>query len=94
MVVLIIDLIKFNFLFLFIDEERDWGCERYLVDMKKELDIGESYYEIKINGMLIRKKCLYKDCDYLVYVINCRKISLERVVVVYMEEVKLCFIYF
>lgn len=93
MVAPITDLIKFNPSSLFTDEERDWGCERHSADMKKEPDTGESYYEIKINGTLTRKKCPYKDRDYLVHVINRRKTSLERAVAVYMEEVKLCFIY-
>lgn len=86
MVAPITDLIKFNPSSLFTDEERDWGCERHSADMKKDPDTGESYYEIKINGTLTRKKCPYKDRDYLVHVINRRKTSLERAVAVYMEE--------
>ncbi|KAL9985287.1 hypothetical protein ACROYT_G007668 [Oculina patagonica] len=86
MVAPITDLLKFNPLSLFADEERDWGCEAHPADMKKDPDTGESYYEVKINGTLAKKMCPYKDRDDLIYVIERRRDSLERAVGIYMEE--------
>jgi len=83
----ITELLKFNPSSLFTDEERDWGCEGHAAKMKKDPDTGESYYEVKVNETLIRKKCLYKSRGDLVYVIERRLNSLERAIGVYMEEV-------
>lgn len=46
MFVFIIDLFKFNVYFFFFNEDRDWGCEGYKESFKKDLDIGENYYEV------------------------------------------------
>ena len=83
----ITELLKFNPSALFTDEKRDWGCEAHTAKMKKDPDTGESYYEVKVNGTLIKKKCPYKDRDDLVHVIERRMNSLERAIGVYMEEV-------
>ena len=83
----ITELLKFNPSALFTDKERDWGCEAHTAKMKKDPDTGESYYEVKVNGTLIRNKCPYKSRDDLVYVLERRLNGLERAVGVYMEEV-------
>ena len=88
MVAPITDLLKFNPSSLFPDEERDWGCEAQTADLKKDPDTGESYYEVKVDGKLTKKKCPYKDRDDLVYMIERRRAGLDRAVGVYMEEVK------
>ena len=83
----ITDLLRFNPSSLFPNEERDWGCEAHTAKMKKDPDTGESYYEVKVNETLIKKKCPYKSRDDLVYAIERRLNSLERAIGVYMEEV-------
>ena len=84
MVAPITDLLKFNPSSLFTDEERDWGCE---AKMKQDSETNEHYYEVKVNGTIIKKFCPYKDRDTLVYSIDKRRNGLERAIAVYMEEV-------
>ena len=81
------DLLKFNPSSLFTDEERDWGCEGNTASLKKDPDTGESYYEVKIDGNVMKKKCPYTDRKDPVYAIERRWKALERVIGVYMEEV-------
>ena len=88
MVAPITDLLKFNPSSLFTNEERDWGCEARAADMKKDPATRQNYYEVKVNGTLIKKLCPYKDRDDLMYLIERRQRGLERAVNVYMEEVK------
>ena len=89
MVAPIIDLLKFNPLSLFTDEERDWGCEARAADMKEDPETRQNYYEVKVNGTLIKKFCPYKDRDDLIYLIERKRNGLERAINVYMEEVKI-----
>ena len=92
MVAPITQLLKFNPASLFTDQERDWGCEGHVSDMKKDPDTGENYYEVQVDGKPVKKKCPYKDRNDLVYVIERRVNALERAIGVYMEEVTIvCF---
>lgn len=81
------DLLKFSVYVLFFDEEIDWGCEVYSRNLKVDLDSGEVYYEIIINGIKSKKYCEYMNCDELMILIEKRRGSLEKVICVYMEEV-------
>ena len=88
MVAPIIDLVKFNPSSLFPDEKRDWGCEAHVANMKEDSQTKQHYYEVVVNGTVVRHYCPYKDRDDLVTLIERRRNGLERAVGVYMEEVK------
>ena len=83
----IVDLLKFSPSALFPDEKRDWGCEAHTSDMKEDPITREKYYEVTINGTVVRKNCPYKSRDDMFQLIERRRNSLERAVAVYMEEV-------
>ena len=87
MVAPITDLLKFNPSSLFTDEERDWGCEAHTANKKRDPETNEYYYEVKVNGTIIKKFCPYMNRDTLVNLIDRRRNSLERAIAVYMEEV-------
>ena len=88
MVASITELLKFNPSALFPDEERDWGCESHAAAMKEDPETREKYYEVKVNGTMVRQNCPYKDRDDMLYYIERRRNALERAIGVYMEEVR------
>ncbi len=87
MVAPITNLLKFNVHSLFPDEESDWGCEANKRQLKKDPHTDEYYYEIKINGTLVRKPCPYLDREALMYDMERRRNNLDIAIGVYMEEV-------
>ena len=56
--------------------------------MKEDPETREKYYEVKVNGTMVRKNCPYKDRDDMLYYIERRRNALERAIGVYMEEVR------
>ena len=88
MVAPITNLLKFNVHSLFPDEETsDWGCEAKKHLLKKDPHTDEFYYEVKINGALVRKPCPYLNREALMYDIDRRRANLDIAIGVYMEEV-------
>lgn len=84
----ITDLLKFNAHSLFPHEERDWGCEAQS-NLKKDPDTGEHYYEVNVDGNMVKKFCKYLDRESLMKDIEMRRNGLERAIGVYMEEVSI-----
>ena len=59
--------------------------------MKEDPETKQKYYEVKINGTVTKKFYPYKDRDYLYYLIERRRNSLERAIAVYKETVTIIY---
>lgn len=89
MVAPITNLLKFNVHSLFPDDEMsDWGCEANKRRLKQDPHTKEYYYEVKVNGTMVKKMCPYLDREALMYDMERRRNNLDIAIGVYMEEVR------
>lgn len=65
----IIELLNFWFFDFFFDVVLSFGCEVYRVELWKDLRINKYYYNVIVNGIVVKEFCEYFSWEVFEYFI-------------------------